>query len=147
MKPSLDLALYGKAQLEGKEVGGLETVEEQLGVFEHFSTREQVEFLRTILREMQKPGKGPVEQLIQLYLAGDLDALSREVNRQMTKDETLLKKINRVMFTERDQRMADPNRGETESVPGGKGLLRSGRQPTWPGRTVYEPGCPRKGFS
>ena len=106
-KPSLDLALYGKAQLEGKEVGGLETVEEQLGVFEQFSTREQVEFLRTTLREMQKPGKGPVERLVQLYLAGDLDALSREINRQMTKDEALLKKINRVMFTERDRRMAD----------------------------------------
>ena len=107
IKPSLDLFLYHQAQLEGKEVGALESVEEQLSVFEAFSTEEQLEFLRTTVEEMQKPGESPVERLLQRYLVGDVDALSREISRQMTKDDVLSKKVRRVMLTERDRRLAD----------------------------------------
>ena len=106
-KPSLDLFLYQQAKLRGKEVGALETVEEQLSVFEAFSNKEQLEFLRTTLEEMQKPGESPVERLLQRYLRGDVEALSREISRQMTKNKALSKKVRRVMVTERDRRLAD----------------------------------------
>ena len=102
----LDLFLYHKANRRGKEVGGLETVEEQVRAFEEFSIDEQAEFLRTTLEQIER-GDNPVERLVKLYLAGDVESLSVEIGKQMTRDEALAEKLRRVLLTERDKRLAD----------------------------------------
>lgn len=106
-RPPLDLFIYQEAVRQGKEVGGLETVEEQVELFDKFSQPEQIEFLRTTIEEMEKPGEGPLERLVRLYLAGDVTELSLEINRQLTRDEALSGKLYRLLLTERDQRMAE----------------------------------------
>ena len=105
-QPPLDVYLFNLAGLKDKEVGGLETVAEQVNVFETFSVAEQMEFLRTTLEQIEA-GDDLVEQLVKLYLAGDVELLSAEMSRQMTRDKALAEKIRRVILTERDRRMAD----------------------------------------
>ena len=56
----LDAMLYGMAVKGGKEVGGLETVDEQVAVFDGFTMDEQVRMLVSTLDEMEKPRAGGV---------------------------------------------------------------------------------------
>src|SRR5262249_38088874 len=81
----LDSTLYGIASKAGKELGALETVEEQIGVFESFTNDEQVKMLVETLDEYEKPhtdGLSSTQELVRLYLEGDLDALAAEANKQ-----------------------------------------------------------------
>ena len=58
-KQPLDSMLYAKAQSDGKKVGALETPDEQIAVFESFTTREQIRMLELTLDEIErvKPGE------------------------------------------------------------------------------------------
>ena len=70
----LDLVLYKAAVEARKEVKGLETMEEQLAVFDDLSEADQIALLRETLDSRdQMPAM--FEDLIQAYLAQDLDAL------------------------------------------------------------------------
>src|SRR5207342_2533776 len=50
----LDATLYDIAAKAGKEVGGLETVDEQIAIFDAFSTQEQVRMLASALDGLDK---------------------------------------------------------------------------------------------
>ena len=92
----LDAMLYGMATTAGKDVGGLETVDEQVGVFEAFTIEEQVRMLKASLDDLDKPrpgGVSPTRQLVNLYLAGDLGPLAGELNDQYPDDPALKKKM------------------------------------------------------
>src|SRR5215470_5076474 len=92
----LDAMLYGMADKAGKELGALETVDEQIAVFESFTTQEQVRMLVTTLDDIESArpgGVSPSRELVDLYLAGDLNRLAAEVNKQYPQDEALNKKI------------------------------------------------------
>jgi len=56
----LDVMLYSMAEKSGKELGALETVDEQVAVFEGFSNEEQVKMLIEALDEMEKPSPSGV---------------------------------------------------------------------------------------
>jgi uncharacterized protein YbaP (TraB family) len=105
----LDAMLYGMADKAGKELGALETVDEQVAVFESFTTQEQVRMLVTTLDDLEtaKPGGvSPSRELVDLYLAGDLNRLAAEVNKQYPQDEALNKKIVARVVDERNTKMA-----------------------------------------
>jgi len=106
----LDAALYSTAEKAGKELGALETVEEQIGVFEAFSVKEQVQMLVEALDELEKPhadSASPVQQLIGLYLAGDLEKLAAEANDQsQAGDAALNKKMTTRVVDERNTKMS-----------------------------------------
>jgi hypothetical protein len=105
----LDAMLYGMAEKAGKELGALETVDEQVSVFEGFTDQEQVRMLVEALDELEKPRSGglsPTQQLISLYLAGDLDQLAAEANKQSTGDPALNKKMVARVVDERNTKMA-----------------------------------------
>lgn len=94
----LDAMLYGMATSAGKEVGGLETVDEQIGVFEAFTIDEQVRMLTSTLNDLEKPrpaGVSPTRKLVNLYLAGDLGGLAGELNGQYPDDPALKNKDGR----------------------------------------------------
>jgi len=78
----IDGVLYATAKKAGKEVGGLETLEEQLAVFEDFSLAQQVELLEATLDELEAyaaKGQTAGHALVEVYLEGDLDVLVEEV--------------------------------------------------------------------
>jgi uncharacterized protein YbaP (TraB family) len=105
----LDLMLYSLADKSGKELGALETVDEQVGVFEGFTNAEQVQMLVEALDEMEKPaanGVSATRRLVDLYLAGDLNELADEADRQGPGDKALSKKVSERVVEERNIKMA-----------------------------------------
>jgi uncharacterized protein YbaP (TraB family) len=105
----LDAMLYGMADKAGKELGALETVDEQVAVFESFTTQEQVRMLVTTLDDIESArpgGVSPSREMVDLYLAGDLNRLAAEVNKQYPQDEALNKKIVARVIDERNTKMA-----------------------------------------
>jgi uncharacterized protein len=83
---ALDTALYERAKKEGKEIGGLETIDEQLAVFEGLTMDEQVRMLKLTLDAMDeslKAGRSASRELIDGYITGDLDKLAAMSNDSM----------------------------------------------------------------
>ena len=77
-QPPLDRALYEKALNLGLHTGGLESVQDQLGIFEKMTQQEQIVFLSDTLEHLLKNKKNNsdfIEKSIHAYLAGDLDSL------------------------------------------------------------------------
>jgi uncharacterized protein YbaP (TraB family) len=80
----LDVVVYQRAAMAGKEVSGLETPAEQLALFEDLTAAEQATLLSdTIaqLRAVRATGRTPSDILCELYLAGDLDKLVEELTK------------------------------------------------------------------
>ena len=105
----LDAMLYSMADEARKELGALETVDEQVAVFEGFSNEEQVQMLVEALDELEKPrpgGMSPTQQLVELYLAGDLNQLAAEANKQGSGNQALNKKILSRVVDDRNTKMA-----------------------------------------
>jgi len=104
----LDAMLYSIAEKAGKQLGALETVDEQVGVFEGFTNEEQVLMLVDSLDELEKAvpgGRSPTQRLIDLYLAGDLNQLAAEAHKQTTGDPALNKKIIARIIDDRNLKM------------------------------------------
>jgi uncharacterized protein YbaP (TraB family) len=93
---ALDTMLFDRARSEGKETGGLETIDEQLSVFEVLTMDEQVRMLRLTLDTMDeahKAGRSASRELIDGYLTGDLDKLAAMSNDSMKGEPELQKKF------------------------------------------------------
>jgi uncharacterized protein YbaP (TraB family) len=110
----LDAMLYTMAQKANKEVGSLETVDEQVAVFDNFTIDEQVRMLTSVLDEIEqsKPGSAsPTREVVELYLAGDLEPLVLKLNEDSPDDPVLQKKITKIVVDDRNlkmvQRIAD----------------------------------------
>jgi len=75
---ALDFLLTARAKASGKEIGAVETIEEQLAALTIGTLEDQIHILQitlTKLREEQANGVSSVQQLLELYIAGDPDAL------------------------------------------------------------------------
>ncbi len=71
----MDMMLYQKATAAGKPVFGLESVDEQIAVFNQMAMADQLALLRSSLAQAdQLPTMQ--ERMIATYLAGDLDAIA-----------------------------------------------------------------------
>jgi uncharacterized protein YbaP (TraB family) len=80
----LDVVIYQRAAMAGKEVGGLETPSEQLALFEDLTAAEQATLLSDTIaqiRAVRATGRTPSDVLCELYLAGDLDKLVEELSK------------------------------------------------------------------
>lgn len=86
----LDSSLYQKASLLGLYTGGLETVQEQLGVFDELSTEQQIRFLTDTVEFLHENSDGSddfIESSLQAYLNGELDSLMTHLMSYMKDDE------------------------------------------------------------
>ncbi len=138
----LDILIYDRARLAGREVGGLETLEEQMGVFGALGEKEQLALLRGTLDEMDKArraGRSSFDEIRVAYRSGELAAIERVLlpgqsgltpaaeKRLM---EALLIRRNGVMAERMAAKMrAVPARSHFFAVgaghlPGEKGVLR-----------------------
>jgi uncharacterized protein YbaP (TraB family) len=109
-KQPLDSMLYARAQSEGKKVGSLETPDEQIAVFESFTTREQTRMLELTLDEIErtKPGgRTQTQALIDAYLSGDMQVVSQVMDEAMSGDRALMARFQEVAITRRNTHMAD----------------------------------------
>jgi len=102
----MDLRLYRMAVSEGKPVSGLETVEEQLAVFDGMPLNDQVRLLRSTLDRLKDLPR-LMAQMIDTYLAGDLAAIAALAESSLNDSGTDLEKrfLSR-LNDERNHRMA-----------------------------------------
>ena len=81
----MDLRLYRQAMAQGKAVFGLETAEEQVAVFDGLPIEDQVALLRSTLDHLADL-PGMLDQMVDTYLTGDLEAIAELAQSLMKKD-------------------------------------------------------------
>jgi len=130
---ALDEQLYHWAEYQYKELCALETLKEQLAVFDQLSNKDQISLLvdtldnLPMLHEMH-------EQLIQTYLTGNLDEIYQQSMELQTADHDLSQRLNDTLIDQRNIRMFNRmlpilNKGRSFiavgalHLPGKKGLL------------------------
>lgn len=111
-KQGLDTIVYMRAKNAQKEVGGVETADEQLGVFDAFSDEEQITMLRQTLDGLEKAAKEkkrPTDDLVEAYVGGDEAKLIEVSNEDMEAGENkeLNDKFRKLLLDDRNKTMAD----------------------------------------
>jgi len=103
----LDIYLYDLAMSEGKRVEGLETLNEQLGIFERLDEADQIALLRETLKDRHLLPER-FETLTRAYLGRDLDGLVRASDAYLQgADERLVALFHEAAVTSRNRRMAE----------------------------------------
>jgi uncharacterized protein YbaP (TraB family) len=103
----LDHVLYQGAVAAGKKVHGLETVGEQMGLFDGLSRKDQITLLEDTLDNLDTIGQ-MLDELQAAYLDRDLKRLL-EINEASMRDSDpqLAEAFNREVIVERNHRMAE----------------------------------------
>ncbi len=123
----IDATLRARAEAAGKKMDALETVDEQLAIFESLTRNEQIELLRTTLEDLEEEeGKSPaaktptvpgapgadglppkIEEMVDAYLSGDGARLDEDLFGPMRKGTALEKRLLHEMLDVRNVRLAE----------------------------------------
>ncbi len=111
-KKHLDQMLWDYARAEDKGQDALESIDEQIGVFEAFTTDEQIEMLRgtlDVLDALEKEGRNYMDEIIAVYLRGEPEGLQEvmEAFSGVTKDSELEKRFEKLLLDDRNVRMVE----------------------------------------
>ena len=121
--------LWTKAVDAGKQVDALETVDEQLAVFDSFSIGRTDAPARADARRRWRrlrAAHSQTRELIDTYLTGDLPALVRAINDAMAGDRDLMKRFTAVALDARNQLMAERIRARLAEKPGARQFFAVG---------------------
>jgi hypothetical protein len=128
---AMDLRIFQSAALAGKKTGGLETIDEQLGLFDGFSAEEQIRMLALQLdhlRACRKQGRSWTGEMVRAYLARDIAAMESASEDYLegggaiaptAADRALHDRLMADLLTGRNRRMAERIDGllRKEKVP------------------------------
>jgi hypothetical protein len=101
----LDLMLQARAIREGKANHGLESMDEQIAVFNGMSLEDQVVLLRDAVKDAHLT-QGALDELTQAYLQRDLSALVRLSEKYKGSNPRAQDELMRRLLTERNHNMA-----------------------------------------
>ena len=101
----LDRKLYDLAQQQGKSLYGLETLQEQLQVFNTMSIDDQITLLEETLAELSMI-PDIIEQLTQAYLARDLKRLTTLANEQFSQSR-VQRQLRQQLLIDRNLKMVN----------------------------------------
>jgi uncharacterized protein YbaP (TraB family) len=101
----LDMLLQSRAIREGKANYGLETMEEQIGVFNGMSLEDQVTMLRDAVKDAHLT-RGALDALTHAYLQRDLNALVRLSEQFKGSNPRAHDELMKRLLTERNHTMA-----------------------------------------
>jgi uncharacterized protein YbaP (TraB family) len=111
---ALDSVIYESGASEGKDVAGIETVEEQTGCFDALTEEEQVAYLDSTLdnleaddAEKEEGEAGAMEELIATYLSGDEAKIAALMDQGFPKDDPVSAKLRKRLLEDRNVHMAD----------------------------------------
>jgi len=137
----IEMQLADRARADGKQIEGLESIIDQLGIFDARSPGEQSEFLRDAVKDVPKLDED-LGRLIRAWRSGDLRALEREMQAERARApglyDELLGNRNRKWLPQIEALLDDDRNylivvGTLHFV-GGDGLLallrKSGHEPT-----------------
>ncbi len=131
--PPLDTVLYDQAVALGLTTGGLETVDEQLSVFEKMSVEQQLIFLEDTVNFMKLSRTNSqtfIEQSIIAYLDGDLDALMDHLMSYMKDNEFYEQLLDR-LINQRNLNMANKMLALVSQAPEKKYFFAVGAGHFW----------------
>ena len=105
---ALDKQIYKWARDNNKSAGGIETIEEQLGMFDSFNQQEQIAMLEASLDSLEKKPK-QIEKLLNSYLKADGENILKQFKESMQSarvSEDLKKRYLEKILYSRNVRMA-----------------------------------------
>ncbi len=108
-RAALDLVLWHKAQEHEIFSDGLETPEEQVQGMKELTLQEQIRILEESLdvyQEYQTQRQSPLEDLVEAYLSGDIEAIGKEMENQVDLEDPINRKLFDFLLIERNERMA-----------------------------------------
>ncbi len=109
-QPALDKMLYQRAEKAGKMVAGLETVEEQISVFQSFTRDEQIQMLREsldLLDEYEADGRNVMEEMIAAWMSGDNVALVKLLDDGFGSDPAIRERAEQELLWKRNARFSE----------------------------------------
>ena len=104
----LDQYIWSLAISKGKGTGGLETVEEQLDIFDTLSLEEQIYLLNDTLDDIEEcaeKGQSVTGVMIDAYIEGDLEILHNLTYADFDMNNPLEVKLRTQLFTDRNYNM------------------------------------------
>jgi hypothetical protein len=101
----LDLILQDRATRQNKPVSGLETIQEQVAVFDQLPLPDQVALLNEAVQE-QGSFEKDLEEMTKAYLARDLAALAEAGVEHKPANDRLYRSVMDRLLTRRNTRMA-----------------------------------------
>jgi len=107
---ALDMQLTNRARAEDKEVGGIETVDEQLAALAFGSEEDQIKLLGIAIDSMIEKSDNEIsdiELMLNYYLEGDIDGLWKFANAELLDASQLEKDAFDALLTVRNDNMAD----------------------------------------
>lgn len=130
----LDMALQLRAIFHDKPTYGLESMQEQIAVFNGMSLEDQIVLLRDAVQSTQRP-EDAVEQIAQAYLKRDLAALLALSEKYKPRDARVYNTMMDRLLVQRNINMATRMRARLQEgnafiavgalhLPGDTGLLR-----------------------
>ena len=108
-EPALDELLMQKARASGKEVGGIETMQEQLDALFSKTEKESVESLKVTLKlykEKSKQGKTFLNTLFASYLSGDEKRVDQDIKEELKHATSAQKRTFDHLLNRRNRTMA-----------------------------------------
>jgi uncharacterized protein YbaP (TraB family) len=144
---ALDMQLQINATLQNKPTLGLETMQEQLSVFNGLAMEDQIALLDHALRGHHEEEK-ILETMVRAYLARDLTEIMAIMNDARAVDQRLQNTLMSRLLTQRNIRMADRMRARLDEggafiavgaahLPGDDGLLALLERAGWRVTPVY----------
>ena len=139
LEPVLDVHLQYRFQDSGRPVHALETIDEQLDIFDELSMADQIEFLKSSLAQLDEFDAN-FARMKALYLAGDLDAIQAFSEQQSgQREHPVMQRLMQRILEERNVRMfarVQPYLAQSGTLiavgalhlPGQQGLLQMFRQ-------------------
>ncbi len=102
----LDRVLHEKARLQDKPIHGLETLEEQVAVFDELSMADQVSLVAESVAQYEQL-QNLIEEITQAYLQRDLAALIAVTDRYLDQNGGLANRIKKRLIFQRNINMVD----------------------------------------
>ena len=129
----LDKQLADMARNSGIKVQGLETVNEQLSVFDEIAIEDQISLLYSAMSTLTDKDIS-YRKLLDAYLSGDMEEIVSIANSQQPKDKRLASLLNDKLIISRNQKMFDRMQEQLQAgntfiavgalhLPGEQGLL------------------------
>jgi uncharacterized protein YbaP (TraB family) len=110
LKKPLDAVVYERARSAGKTVGGLETPEEQLALFDELKPNEQIALLEQAVdfRDKARTEKrDALGELLDAYVAGKEEDLLRLVKEDYDPKDPVSVKLMKRVFTDRNRSLTE----------------------------------------
>lgn len=90
------------AKRDGKKVGELETLEQQLDMFDTIPEPQQIAFLNATVKELSR-AEAMLDGIVESWAKGDPDGLATQINTSAS----ITPELQKTLLTDRNQRWAD----------------------------------------